>query len=279
MPANREVHMAPTNSKVILITGASSGLGLAAARRLHAAGHRVYGGSRRPAAGESFTGIVLDVDDDGSVARGVAEILSREGRIDVVVNNAGLGYAGSVEDLTMEEARQQLETNFFGALRVLRAVLPAMRQQGAGLIVNVTSIGAQIALPYQGHYTASKLALEGLSQALRGEVGRFGIRVVVIAPGDFFTGFTAHRVRGSRAGSPSPYATGFVRALEVIERDEQTGLMPIRFAMLLERIVSSPHPRPRYVIGPAFERLALALKGLLPANWFESGVRWYYRAG
>jgi NAD(P)-dependent dehydrogenase (short-subunit alcohol dehydrogenase family) len=271
--------MAPTSSKVILVTGASSGLGLAAARHLHAAGHRVYGGSRSLAAGEGFTGIVLDVDDDGSVARVVEAILSREGRIDAVVNNAGIGYAGSIEDLTMEEARQQLETNFFGALRVCRAVLPAMRGRGAGLIINVTSIGAQIALPYQGHYTASKLALEGISQALRGEVGRFGIRVVVIAPGDFCTGFTAHRVRGSRAGSPSPYAARFVNALEVIERDERAGLKPFRFATLLERIVSSPRPRARYVVGPAFERLALGVKGLLPASWFEAGVRWYYRVG
>ncbi|OGO48997.1 MAG: hypothetical protein A2Z30_02520 [Chloroflexi bacterium RBG_16_64_43] len=271
--------MTSFTSKVVLITGGSSGLGLAAARRLHSAGHRVYGGSRTLAPGEPFTGLVMDVDDDGSVARGVDEIISREGRIDVVVNNAGIGYAGSIEDLTLEEARRQLETNYFGALRLCRAVLPVMRRQMGGLIVNVTSIGAHIALPYQAHYTASKLALEGMSQALRMEVGRFGVRVVVVAPGDFCSGFTQHRMRGSRAGGSSAYTSSFARALNVIERDERTGMQPVRFGMLVERIVRSPHPRRRYVIGPAFERLALRLKGILPTAWIESGVRWYYRVG
>jgi len=271
--------MPSTESKVVLITGASSGLGLAAARRLHSAGHRVYGASRTLAPGEAFAGLIMDVDNDGSVERGAADIVSREGRIDVLVNNAGFGYAGSIEDLTLEEARGQFETNYFGALRLCRAVLPVMRRQRQGLIVNVTSIGAHIALPYQAHYTASKLALEGMSQALRMEVGRFGVRVVVVAPGDFCSGFTEHRKRGSRAGGPSAYTSSYESALNVIERDERTGMQPVCFGMLLERIVRSPHPRPRYVIGPAFERLALRLKGILSASWIESGVRWYYRVG
>ncbi len=195
--------MPSSEYKVILVTGASSGLGLATALRLNAAGHRVYGASRSRAPSTDTPWIVMDVDDDESVSHGVEHILAREGRIDVAINNAGIGYAGSVEDLTMGEARQQLETNFFGVLRVCRAVLPAMRRRGAGLIVNVTSIGAQIALPYQGHYTASKLALEGMSQALRMEAAGFGVRVVVVAPGDFRTGFTAHRIRGAHVGEPS----------------------------------------------------------------------------
>jgi NAD(P)-dependent dehydrogenase (short-subunit alcohol dehydrogenase family) len=221
----------------------------------------------------------MDVDDDASVQQGVDEILGREARLDAVLNNAGIGFAGSTEDLSLAEAHQQLETNFFGALRVCRAVLPAMRRQGAGLIINVTSIGAQIALPYQGHYTASKLALEGMSQSLRMEVRPFGIRVVVVAPGDFRTGFTDHRMRGCQTAKESAYASRFARTLAVIERDERTGLNPERFAWLIERIVGSRNPRPRYVVGPAFEKLALALKAVLPAAWVEAGVSWYYRAG
>ncbi|MCX6025467.1 MAG: SDR family oxidoreductase [Chloroflexi bacterium] len=266
-------------SKVVLITGASSGLGLATAQRLHALSHRVYGASRSSAPGATYTTLRMDVDDDGAVQRGVDEILSREGRLDAVLNNAGIGFAGSIEDLTLAEARQQLETNFFGAVRVCRAVLPAMRRQGAGLIINVASIGAQIALPYQGHYTASKLALEGMSQSLRMEVRPFGIRVVVFAPGDFQTGFTEHRLRGRQTAKESAYALSFLRTLTVVERDERTGLNPERFARLVEHIVASRNPRPRYVIGPAFERLALAPKAVLPATWLEAGVRWYYRAG
>jgi NAD(P)-dependent dehydrogenase (short-subunit alcohol dehydrogenase family) len=271
--------MTPISPKVILVTGASSGLGLAAARRLHMAGHRVYGASRSRAPEIDFEWLAIDVDDDSSVSRGVQQILAREGCIDVAVNNAGIGFAGSVEDLTLDEAHRQLETNFFGALRVCRAVLPAMRRQGGGLIVNVTSIGAQIALPFQGHYTASKLALEGLSQALRMEAAGFGVRVVVVAPGDFRTGFTAHRIRGAQAEAPSPYAAGLGQTLEVIERDERAGMLPERFARLIERIVNSRRPRPRYVIGPAFERLALGMKRILPSQWIEAGVRWYYRVG
>src|SRR5262249_36323393 len=151
---------------VVLVTGASSGLGRAAAGELDRRGHRVYGGSRSPAPGSGPTvrmeAVRLDVDDDASVEAAFREIVDREGRLDAVVNAAGFGIAGAIEDTRVEEARAQFETNVFGVLRVCRAALPVFRRQGAGTIVNVSSIAGRVSLPFQGFYSASKFALEGL---------------------------------------------------------------------------------------------------------------------
>ena len=183
------------NKRVVLVTGASSGIGLACATHLAGRGYRVYGTSRRPGAGQagSLAMLAADVTDDGSVEQAVATVLDREGRLDIVVNNAGMGIAGPVENTSIEQAKWQLEVNFFGAFRVCRAALPAMRKQGSGYIVNIGSIGGLIAIPYQAMYSASKFALEGMSEALRMEVRPFGVRVVIIEPGDHKTGITQNR--------------------------------------------------------------------------------------
>ncbi|MGC8873617.1 MAG: SDR family NAD(P)-dependent oxidoreductase, partial [Chloroflexia bacterium] len=161
--------MGNAEKPVVLITGASSGIGLACARYLADRGYRVFGTSRHPEAcpPEPFPMIQMDVCDDASVLRGVEAVRERAGRIDVLVNNAGIGYGGAIEDTSLEEAHRQFETNFFGALRLCRAVLPIMRAQGSGLIVNMSSIGGLIGLPFQGLYSATKFALEGMSEALR----------------------------------------------------------------------------------------------------------------
>ncbi len=204
--------------RVVLVTGASSGIGRACAEFLAGRGYRVYGGSRRLVAGSVVESISMDVGDDASVHAAVSTILAREGRIDILVNNAGIAIAGAVEDTSVEEARDQFDVNFFGVLRVCRAVLPAMREQGAGYIVNIGSIGGLIAIPFQGFYSASKFALEGLSESLRLEVRQFGVHVVLIEPGDHRTGLTDNRRRTAESGinphlsRPIPY-----RALERME--------------------------------------------------------------
>jgi NAD(P)-dependent dehydrogenase (short-subunit alcohol dehydrogenase family) len=167
------------DDSVVLITGASSGIGRCCAEHLFQKGCRVYGTSRRAsrtdttgsfAASDTFTMMPMDVTDGNSVRKGVAHVIARESRLDVVVNNAGFAIAGALEDTTIQEAKFQLETNFFGALRVCRAALPIMRQQGSGYIVNIGSLGGLFGLPFQSAYSASKYALEGATEALRQEV-------------------------------------------------------------------------------------------------------------
>ena len=252
--------------KVVLVTGASSGLGAATAMHLAAQGHRVYAASRRGLI-EGSSGAVamkMDVDDDRSVGDGVEQILLREGRIDVVVNCAGYGVFGSIEDTPLEMAQAQFNTNVFGVMRVCQRVLPLMRRQRAGLIVNVTSIAGELSLPFQGIYSATKFAVEGLSEAMRAEVRPFGIRVVLVQPGDFRTGFTEAR-RTVPSHDPA-YADRSSRALEIAARDERGGADPQQLARLIGRIVASPKPRFRYVVGPAAQEWLMRLRHVLPGQ-------------
>lgn len=269
----KESNMEATSKLVVLITGASSGIGKTCAEHLHARGYRVYGTSRRAAAAPELGGfrlIAMDVTSEESVAQAIQLILSLEGRLDVVFNNAGDGIAGSVEDTSIEEARQQFDTNFFGVLRVCRAVLPAMRKQGAGLILNVSSLGGLVGLPFQGLYSASKFAVEGATEALRMEVRPFGVRVALIEPGDFRTGFTAQRRKARATQGSNAYTTRFDKALATMERDENGGADPIAVARLLERLINTRAPRPRYKVGGFFQKLSAGpLRKILPQKLFE----------
>jgi NAD(P)-dependent dehydrogenase (short-subunit alcohol dehydrogenase family) len=279
------------NQRVVLVTGASSGIGLACAAYLAGRGFRVYGTSRRGTGGaqpgamtgtmtgqESVTMLTADVTEDHSVEQVVGSVLSREGRLDIVVNNAGMAIAGPIENTSTEEAKRQLEVNFFGAFRVCRAVLPAMRRQGSGYIVNIGSIGGVIAIPYQAMYSASKFALEGLSETLRLEVRPFGIRVVIIEPGDHKTGLTQNRQLTEMSGT-NAYRESFQAALAKTARDEQGGPGPEQIARLLYRIVNQRNPRLRYTIGPGAQRAAVWLRRLLPNSVLEHGMRTYYGLG
>jgi NAD(P)-dependent dehydrogenase (short-subunit alcohol dehydrogenase family) len=264
---------------VVLITGASSGIGQACAKHLCQKGHRVYGTSRQVPSREptKFEMISMDVNDEDSVHQSLEIILSREGRLDVVVNSAGYSLVGSVEDTSLAEAQAQFETNFFGVMRVCRAVLPTMRHQQRGCIVNISSIGGLISIPFQGLYCASKFALEGFTEALRGEARPYGIRVVLIEPGDFHTNFTVNRRRVVRADSNSPYFEKFNKAVGVMESDETSGPSPERIAVFLERIVNTSSPRLRYLTGSVLQRLAVSLKKVIPYKLFELLLMKYYR--
>ncbi len=264
--------------KVVLITGASSGIGAACATHLARNGWVVYGTSRNPVAADvnGVRMIRMDVNDDDSVRDGIKLVVDKVGRMDAVVNNAGFGIAGAVEDTSIEEAKALFETNFFGILRVCRAVLPYMRAQGSGTIVNVSSIAGRIGLPYQGMYSATKFAVEGMTEALRMETRQFGIRVVLVEPGDFCTGFTSNR-RQAVAAAGSPYEEQFKHALAVAEHDELTGSAPELVARLVLRILGSRSPRVRYTVGAPFQRLAAAAKGVLPSGLFEWALMKYYK--
>jgi len=264
--------------KVVLITGASSGIGEACATFLGQKGYRVYGASRRiQDRPQPFEMVQMDVNDDVAVKKGVAYVLAKEGKLDVLVNNAGFGIAGSVEDTSVDEAKAQLETNFFGMFRLCREVLPLMREKQSGCIINISSIGGLIGIPFQGLYSASKHAVEGLSEALRMEVKKFGINVVMVEPGDFKTGFTTHRCKTAQSQANTVYSSDFMRSLKVMEHDEMNGPAPIKIAYLVEHIINSSSPKLRYMVGPASEKAAVILKKLLPYSIFEWAMMKYYQ--
>lgn len=263
--------------KVILVTGASSGIGRACATALAQQGHRVYGTGRNPRGAEgNFTMLPMDVTDAMSVQTAMQTLLDREGRIDVVVNNAGFGYGGAVEDTTIEEAQAIFDTNFHGVLRVCHTVLPTMRAQGSGTIINVSSIGGLIGLPFQGLYSASKYALEGMSEALRMEVKRFGIHVTLVEPGDTRTQFTANRRNTRGADENSTYREVYRRTLARIEADEANGAPPETVARTVMRVVATPRPKVRYVVGPFHQKLAVLVKRLVPSGLFERIIMMAY---
>jgi NAD(P)-dependent dehydrogenase (short-subunit alcohol dehydrogenase family) len=218
----------------------------------------------------------MDVTDDASVAKAIEVLLEREGRLDVVVNNAGIGLAGSIEDTEVEEARALFETNFFGVHRVCRHVLPILRGQGGGLLVNIGSIAGVVTIPFQGLYSASKYALEALSDALRMECAAFGVRVVLIEPGDFQTGFTGSRAFAAASGGGSVYRERCERAVATMAHDERNGAQPEQLAALLERVVEGRARGSRYLCGKLADRAIGRLAPWLPARLVDRGLLAYY---
>ncbi len=260
--------MAPP--RVVLITGASSGIGQACAGHLAARGWRVFGTSRSQTPDASgVTMVRMDVDDEASVDQCVANVLERAGRIDAVVNNAGYSLTGSIEDTSIEEAKAQFETNFFGALRVCRAVLPIMRQQKRGHIVNISSLAGVFGLPFGGHYSASKFALEGMSEALRYETRRFGIHVSLVEPGDYQTAITSTRRVAAAATTNDAYRERFAEMSRKQEHEEQNGATPEPIARLVERILNDPKPKLRYPIGKPSQTMVVPLRRWLTQRAFD----------
>jgi NAD(P)-dependent dehydrogenase (short-subunit alcohol dehydrogenase family) len=259
------------NGKVVLITGASSGIGKRCCEHLASRGMIVYGTSRslQNSDGGPYRTFRMDVTDDASVNEGIQQIQSRHGRIDVAINCAGYGIAGAVEETRPEEAMAQFDTNFFGAHRVCRAVLPIMRQQKNGVIINISSLAGLLAVPFQAFYSASKFAMEGMTEALRMEVRPFGIRVALIEPGDFKSEFPANRVNVADSISSRIYSEALERCVGVMREEEKNGKEPDDVARLAERIINDPSPRLRYTIGPMGERIGPALKSILPHKLYE----------
>jgi len=277
-----------TNTRrVVLVTGASSGFGKACALHLDQNGYRVYGTSRsadfdqQPVADtpgeDSFKIIPMDVREASSVTRGVSHILKKEGRIDVVVNNAGIATAGAIEEVAMTEVQNQFETNFFGAIRVCQAVLPQMRKQKSGCVINISSIGGVMGIPFQGAYSASKFALEGMSEALRIEVKPFNIHVVLIEPGDFKTDITNNRIMAKGFHENSVYADQLNTALPLMEKEERNGAAPHKLALLVEKIINLPNPKVRYTIGKLEQRFSTLYKRWAPSLMFERSFMKYYK--
>jgi NAD(P)-dependent dehydrogenase (short-subunit alcohol dehydrogenase family) len=256
------------SADVVLVTGCSSGIGRATCARLARTGAIVYGGSRTHCAPERWAYIPLDVTQADGVRAFVAEVLRREGRISALVSCAGIGLAGALEDTADDEARHHFETNLFGTTRMVRAVLPTMRKQGSGKIIIIGSIGGLIGLPYVGYYSAAKFALDGLVQALRGEIAQFGVQATVLHPGDFHTSFGRRRIFAA-AAAHSPYAQEFHKMLAFYALKEDGAPMPDAVAARIARLLSQRRLPARVVVGSPLERLGVLGKAILPGRPFE----------
>lgn len=259
--------------KTVLITGASAGIGRATAARLHTIGWTVIGASRRGTSSGGWPGIVMDVDDDDSVRSGTAAALEQHGRIDALVANAGWGLSGAVEQTPIDDARAQLETNFFGAARCVHAVLPGMRTAGGGRIVLISSLGGVIGIPFQAYYSASKFALEGYGEALAYEVSPFGIDVTIVQPGNIRTDFTSSRRDVAVPSGDDSYAAQVRRAVSLMERDEARGAAPESVAAAIQRVLDAKRPPRRVSVGKLEERAGVFAKRLLPYRLFEKAAR------
>ena len=259
--------------QVVLITGASSGVGQATARLLSQRAYKVFGTSRNPAIAETIPAVEmlpLDVRADDSVRACVEAVFNRFGRIDVLINNAGYELAGALEELTSEDARAQFETNFFGVVRMVNAVLPGMRRRKQGHIINVGSLAGVSSIPFLGIYSASKFALEGYTEALRHELKPFNIQVSLTEAGFLKTPMTSHRqIAANRMTDYDPWRQ---RALDAIRAYEEKGPGPELVAQRLLEIISSNTPRLRHLIGQQARSVA-RLRRFLPARLFEQGVR------
>ena len=265
--------------RVVLITGASSGFGRASAEHLARRGYRVYGTTRNEKAADgsehsandnsSFKMFPMDVRQDESVQQGIETILSQKGRLDILINNAGYAIAGSVEDCSMEEVKDQFETNLFGVWRVCRAALPQMREQGSGTIINISSLAGLMALPFQAAYCASKFAVEALTETLRMEVRPFGIKVCLVEPGDFNTNLTDNRIKYGQFDQDSAYHKYYTKALGVIEHSELNGPSPDKIAGLIEHIINQPNPRLRYTAGLLSQRMGALIRRITPGRFME----------
>jgi NAD(P)-dependent dehydrogenase (short-subunit alcohol dehydrogenase family) len=261
------------SGKVVLVTGASAGLGRACADRLAADGWTVIGASRRGTASANWHGLVMDVDDPASVQDGIAGLKRDHDRLDALVAAAGWGVAGAVEFTSIDEAKAQFETNFWGSVRTTQAALPLMRAQGSGRIVLLSSIGGVIGIPFQAFYSASKFALEGFAEALAYEVAPFGVTISLVQPGNFRTDFTASRKLAQASTGDTVYSKAQAKAVELMERDEVNGADPVGVAVAVQRILAARKPPRRVSVGKADERMGLIAKRLLPFSVFEAAAK------
>ncbi len=265
---------------VVLITGCSSGIGLATARHFARLGDEVHAGVRHPSTAWELTAAIesdklkiapltLDVDDDASVRRGVQEVIARSGRIDALVNNAGIGGGGPIEDVPIEFAKSMFETNYFGTIRMIQAVLPRMRERRSGVIVNVSSIAGRLAIAGHGHYSAVKHALEAASEALAQEVLAFGIRVAVVEPGVVVTPIFS---KARRFADPaSPYRVHVHRLLLFYQMQMKMPSQPSDVAAVIYEAVTTREPKLRWLVGEDARRLTAGRQRLSDEEYVATG--------
>ena len=265
-------------SKVILITGGSSGIGKAIGEFLHHKGFIVYGTSRNPEriSNSIFPLLQLEVRNSESIQNAIAEIIQKSGRVDVVINNAGVGITGPLEEIPTQEIKNNFETNFFGPIEVMKAVLPQMRSQKSGLIINITSIAGYMGLPYRSVYSASKGALELITEALRMEVKSFGIHITNVAPGDFATNIAVGRFHAPLIKG-SAYESTYGKTLEMMDEHVNHGSNPEEMANAIHAIIQNPSPKVHYKVGSFLQKFSIVLKRILPDKQYENMLMKHYK--
>lgn len=264
-------------SKVILITGGSSGIGKSIGEFLTQKGYTVYGTSRNPDKVKEITFplLTLDVRDVNSIQHAVAILLEKEGRLDVLINNAGVGITGPLEEIPTVEIKNNFDTNFFGPIEMMKAVLPQMREQKSGLIMNITSIAGYMGLPYRSVYSASKGALELITEALRMEVKAFGIEITNVAPGDFATNIASGRYHAP-LNPDSPYQIPYGNTLKMMDEHVDSGSNPNEMAFAIHKIIETIKPNGHYKVGSFLQRFSVVLKRILPDKMYEKMLMKHY---
>ena len=265
--------------KIVLITGGSSGIGRSIGLYLKSRGYKVYGTTRNLQNYPEFSDfelIELDVRDNTSIELAINNLIASEGYLDVLINNAGIGITGPIEETPEAEIKKAFDTNFHGPINVARAALPQMRKQNSGLIINITSIAGYMGLPYRGIYSASKGALELLTEALRMETKDFGIKITNLAPGDFATNIAAGRYH-TPANSTSPYYKSYSKTLGIIDDHVEEGQNPIKVAEMVYKIINTKNPKVHYKVGSPIQKFSLVLKKILPDKVYERLLLNHYK--
>jgi len=264
--------------RVVLVTGGSSGIGRAIANHLSAAGLVVFGTSRSAQNGDpldNFRLVKLDVTDVDSISSALSFIQKTEGSLDVLVNNAGLGMVGPLENTSEEEARLIFETNVFGVHNVCRAAIPILRKSENSYIINITSIGGIVALPFRGIYCASKFAVEGMTETMSMELRSSGIHVCVIEPGDFKTNINYNR-KIAKDINTEIYGEKFGPILAQINSEVAHALDPILIGKKVLKIINTSNPKLRYKVATFKQKLSITLKRFLPDRLFEKMMMKFY---
>ena len=265
-------------SKIIFITGSSSGIGKAIGEFLYHKGFTVYGTSRSPEKypNSIFPLLALDVRKTETISSAITEVISRSGKIDVVVNNAGVGITGPLEEIPMHEIKNNFDINLFGPIAVMQTVLPQMRAQKSGLIINITSIAGYMGLPYRSVYSASKGALELITEAIRMEVKNFNINITNVAPGDFATNIAAGRFHAPLI-SDSAYQKSYGATLQTMNEHVDSGGNPNVMAQQIYEIINTKSPNGHYKVGAFMQKFSIVLKRILPYKIYEKMLMNHYK--
>ena len=265
-------------SKIVLITGGSSGIGKSIGEFLTNNGFIVYGTSRNPQnySESKFPILELDVKNTQTIQVAINMIIEKQGRIDVLINNAGAGITGAIEEIPEAEIKANFDTNFFGPINVIKAVLPQMRKQHSGLIINITSIAGYMGLPYRGIYSASKGALELLTEAFRMELKDFNIKMTNIAPGDFATNIAAGRYHAPLL-EDSPYKKPYGDTLSLMNTHVDSGSDPIIMAEAVLKVIHTKNPKVHYKVGAFMQKFSIVLKRILPDTVYEKMLMKHYK--
>mgnify|MGYP003639756120 CR=1 FL=1 len=265
-------------SKVVLITGGSSGIGKSIGEFLTQKGFVVYGTSRSPERypESKFNLVKLDVSDTTTIKEAITTVIGQSGRLDVLINNAGAGITGPIEEIPDSEIQRNFETNFFGPIRVIKAVLPQMRVQNSGLIINITSIAGYMGLPYRGVYSASKGALELITEAFRMEIKEFNIVMTNVAPGDFATNIAAGRYHAPVL-EHSPYKKPYGDTLSLMDAHVSGGKDPQLMAEAIYKVITTEKPKIHYKVGEFMQKFSILLKRILPDKVYENMLMKHYK--